>query len=354
MNDLKTIGLIVVVTTFASGVASAQAPPVPIDDLRAPTSPAFVLLDVAPASVERPENPKAFTTSLIHTVTQNNGLPQNYALEVAPYWLTYHPELTFEKYQSPGLMSAIHSLSMSVATTPMKATEGSTVDPSGSRVGIGVRSNLMNGRFNPKLGALVAELAGIHDKILDALSKGLPIDKLEAEAQTTALAIQALDAQRIGFILSVAAGKIWDFPGDDFTTVKDGRWGVWVTPTYRFLTCGEPDNCRATFDAIAVLRALREPDEDASWDFGGRIVWQPNTELSLSLETVRRRGGDSETQEGVNSNRTAGMLEYRINADLSLYGTFGQDFKKIAGSKPLISLIGLNVGFGKTPQVKAK
>jgi hypothetical protein len=237
----------------------------------------------------------------------------------------------------------------------MKAAAGATADPAGSRVGIGVRSNLMNGRFNPKLGALVSELAGIHDEILDALGKGLPIEDLEAKAQKTALAIQALDAQRIGFILSVAAGKVWDFPGDDFTTVEDGRWGVWVTPTYRFLTCGEPaDNCRATFNAIAVLRALGEPDEDTSWDVGGRIVWQPNTELSLSLETVRRRGGDSGTQEGVNSNRTAGMLEYRINADLSLYGTFGQDFKKIAGSKPLISLIGLSVGFGKTPHMKAK
>lgn len=391
---MRTTACTVLVTAFSLGVVSAQEP-VQIDDLRAPTSPAFVLLDVAPASVERPENPKAFTTSLINTVSESGGLPENYALEVAPYWLTYHPQLTFEKYQSPGLMSAIHTLSISVATTPMKAPEGSTEDVKGSRVGMGVRTNLVNGRFNPKLGALVATLARHQHEFLDAdeavenakknvataekaleaaraagtasgpLEKDLAdkravlatsqetLDAIEAATETAALDIQALDAQRIGLIVSLAFGKTWDFPDDDFSKGQDSRWGVWVTPAYRFIACAaSSESCQATLDAIAVLRALREPGKDTSWDFGGRIVWQPTRELSLSLETLRRQSGDSDAKEGGASNRTAGMLEYRINADLSLYGSFGRDFEKETGSKPLISLVGLNIGLGKKPQVK--
>jgi hypothetical protein len=392
---MKTTAWTVLIVAVSSGVASAQ-PPVQIDDLRAPTSPAFVLLDVAPAAVDRPENPKAFTTSLISTVSEHKGLPQNYALEVAPYWLTYHPQLTFEKYQTPGLMSAIQTFSISVATTPMKAPEGSTEEAKGSRVGIGLRTNLLNGRFNPKLGALVKTLADNQMRTLDAdsvldkatedveaaekaieaaraaggalgpLEQALAaaravletsqkaLDDIEAETQNTALEIQALDAQRIGFIVSLAAGKTWDFPDDDFDQRQDGRWGVWVTPAYRFMACAvSSESCQATFDAIAVLRTLREPGQGTSWDVGGRVVWQPNQELSLSVETLRRRRGDSDVTAAGTSNRTTAMLEYRINADLSLYGSFGRDFEQDTGRKPLVSLVGLNVGLGKKPQVIA-
>jgi hypothetical protein len=380
------------VALCAATAAHAQTTPVEIDDLRAPTSPAFVLLDVAPAAVERPENPKAFTMNLINAVSDAEGLPQNYAVEVAPYWLTYHPNLTFEQYQSPGAMSVIQTLSLSVATTPLKPAGDSTADPIGTRFGFGVRTNITNGRFDPTLNRLVSELSALQGRVLDvgkaedavdaaeealaaAKKSGQPTAALERDVKAKqdelerlkkeepgvendimmkALEIQALDAKRLGLIITLAAGKTWNFPSDDFSQRQSGRWGVWLTPAYRFRACAaSASECTAVLDAVAVVRALGEPDQDLSWDVGGRLVWQPTREFTLSGEILRRWSGDSTTAAvaAEDSNRTTAMVEYRILKELSLYASFGRDFEKETGQQPLVSLFGLNVGLGKSPRV---
>jgi len=385
----------VVATLLALGsVTLAHAQAVDIDDLRAPTSPAFVLLDITPASVERPENPKAFTVNLIKTFSRADGLPQNYALEVAPYWLTYHPNLTFAQYQSPGARSLIQTLAISVATAPMTPADGASADPIGTRLGLGLRTNITNGRFDPTMNTKVGELAALQGRLLDvdeaedavtsaeadlaaAKSAGRATADLEStlkakqeafatlkaeeptienDVMVKALEIQALDAQRVGLIVTLAAGKTWDFPDDDFSLRQSGRWGVWVTPTYRFRACtAGGSECAAVMDAIAVVRALRDPGKETSWDVGGRMVWQPTRELKLSGEVLRRWAGESTTGPtpvvAGDSNRTTAMLEYQIRKDLSLYASFGRDFEKDTGQKPLVSLMGLNVGLGKTPKV---
>ena len=237
----------------------------------------------------------------------------------------------------------------------------------------------MSGRFDQRLNKLVTRLARINGEILDLLNspardptsvvqacrRTLEIadenewvmneENLDAcrtalldAATTQALAIQALDAQRVGFTLAVAAGRTWSVPSDDLSQRTPERWGVWVTPAYRF----------ATIDAVGVARLLDEPDRDASWDVGGRVIWRPTAEMKLSAEALYRRVGTSETAEAggshsaSHSNRTSGMVEYRLRDDLSLYGTFGQDFRKENGERPLITLFGLSLGLGNTPSVQ--
>lgn len=387
---------VLVMLLGAAGSARAQAP-VEIDDLQAPTSPAFALLDVAPASIERPENPKAFTMNLINSFSGDSGLPQNYALEVAPYWLTYHPSLTFSKYQSPGFRSALYTLALSVATSPLEDPTNSSAEAIGTRLGIGVRTNLVNGRFSPRLNTLVAELATIQERYLDAASavakgenslaeaekalaavkaKGQPTREaeqalksaqdevvtlrdelrtqetaLDTEGTMKALEIQGMDAQRLGLIVTLAAGKTWDFPSDDFSQRQSGRWGLWVTPAYRFRACAtDSETCAAVIDAMAVVRVMREPGDSTSWDLGARLLWQPTREFRLSGEFLRRN--PDEDASGVSaSTRAAGMIEYKIRDGLSVYGSFGRDFEQLAGEQPLVSIMGLNIGLGRTPSV---
>ena len=335
-------------TTFAQT-------PVTIDDLRAPTSPAFVLLDVTPASVERPENPKSFAVNVINKLTSDSGFPKNYALDVAPYWLMSHPALTFDQYQNPGIRQSIaQTLSFSIATTPLQLLAtgtGAAAAATGTRLGAGARVNIWNGRPNPKLKDLVDQLAAIDDAILDDVLNNRPDAADRAKALAKALEIQALDAQRLGFLLTVAAGQVWNYPGDIVETVQTDRRGAWVTPAYRFRACGVDGNaCDAFMDVIGVVRALHDPGAATMWDVGGRFVWQPNKQLSVSAESLRRRGAATTPD----SNRTVGMLEYRLTDDTSLYATFGQDFAKATGQQPLASLMGLNVGFGNKAVVKSK
>lgn len=337
----------------ASSVAFAQQA-VEIDDLRAPTAPAFVLLNVTPASIERPQNPRALTLNLLSAAAQAQGFPRNYALEVAPYWLTSHPNLTFDQYENPNLAGNIaRTLSFSVATAPLAASAASEAKTAGSRLGIGVRANLAGGQANPKLKALVAALNATNAQILTAFEKGQDIGELRAKAGEQARQIQAMDGQRVGLLVTAAAGQVWTFPSDDFALRQRDRWGIWVTPAYRFRACGADDaGCSALLDAVAVARALGGGGKDLQWDLGGRLLWQPTKELAISSEFLRRRAnGRRKTND---SSRTVALVEYRIREDLLLFGSFGKDFDDEETHRTLVSIMGLNIGFGRKPLVKTQ
>lgn len=329
--------------------AGAQTGAVTIDDLTAPTSPGFVLLDLAPASVERPENPKSFALNLLNRLASSSGLPKDYAMEVAPYWLHSHPGLTFREYQRPTvLQSMAQTFSVSVATTP--AGDAPSASP-GTRLALGLRANVWNGRPSSSLEDLVENLEQINGVILDKLARKENIDEERAEARETSLAIQALDKQRLGFFLTVAGGQVWEIPDADTRHSRVQRRGFWVTPAYRVRACGPAGAaCVSSVDFIGVVRALKDLQKDALWDYGARLLWRPTKELHLSVETLQRNKR-SATPAPADTSRTVGMLEYRIRPDLVVYGSFGRDFEKDSGVRPLVSIMGLNIGFGPTPSV---
>jgi hypothetical protein len=129
------------------------------------------------------------------------------------------------------------------------------------------------------------------------------------------------------------------------------RRGFWVTPSYRVRACNtaSPD-CVASLDFIGVVRALKDPETDAMWDYGARLLWRPSKQLYLSMEALRRKGPDAAAASA--TSRTVGMLEYRIRTDLAVYGSFGRDFEKDGGVRSLVSIMGLNIGFGSKPSVQ--
>jgi hypothetical protein len=353
---MRTVRCLLPVLAIVLAVAlPAQAQtPVTIDDLTAPTSPAFVLLDTTPASVARPETPKAFTVNLLNSLATSNGLPQNYAIEVAPYWMASHPALTFRQYQHPGVWQSLaQTFSVSVATVPLEATGAATQD--GTRLGLGVRTSLVNGSPNPTLTALVDDLHQIDDEILDTINAGRPVpEELRARARQAAAAIQAADAERIGFFVVLAAGQAWAVPGDDLTQQRVERRAFWVTPSYRFRACTVAGSCESMLDVVGVVRGLQDPDRGWAWDYGGRLVWRPTRLIHLSVESLQRTEASRTPVGGIagGSSRTAGILEYRIRQDLVFYASFGRDFRNDAGAEPLVSMLGLNVGFGAKPTVR--
>ena len=345
MKTMAALGLL----CLCPLAAAAQTGGVDINDLAAPTSPAFVLLDVAPASVERPDNPKAFALNLVNHLAGSDGLPKDYAMEVAPYWLTSHPSLTFRQYQRPHVWQSIaQTFSLSIATAPI---DDAAEDDPGRRLGLGVRTQVWNGRPNETLEERVAELEAINGVILDRLAQGLPIDEQRAQARIKALEIQGLDAERLGFFLAVAGGQVWSVPEGDTRLAEAQRRAVWVTPSYRLRTCNAASpECVASLDFIGVVRTLKDPGKDAAWDYGGRLLWRPNRQLYLSIEALRRHAPGEEVDP--EASRTVGMLEYRIRPDLAVYGSFGRDFEEDGGVRPLVSIMGLNIGFGRTPSVQ--
>jgi hypothetical protein len=464
------------VAVVAAAPASAQQPPpeLPaVDDLRAPPSPAFVLLDVAPSKIERPQAVRALVLSALSALS-TDGFPKNYAVEVAPYWLGT-PELSFDEYYSSSVAQAIaRHLSISVATTPLAGSS-----ESGTSIGIGARTLPLPGRAHPRLQTLLqtlqrlqqetideegffarrqrlilllqeaqgtavagtdvtlatkpfedlidrmidleialkkvaielddnaGELAAVrelppdrqkqredelkkeraqHEAVHDSLAKQrreLGAKMIEAVRQSdiaqnlatekqfellvarydqaqraratrraaalkeTALAIQALDTQRVGPLLAVAAAVSWDIPGGETELTTLSKVGFWVTPGYRIARCsGAGQNCATSFDLLGVVRFLddRRPSGTGDiWELGARFIWQPQTKLAVSAEWLGRSGDDEP------GSRLVGVAEYEVTDSVFLYASFGRDFEEAGARQNLVSTIGLTFGLGKKP-----
>ena len=398
-TPVLALAVVTALALSAPGAALAQAEQemstgeLTIQDLRTPQSPAFVLLGVSPTSVERPMTPKAFAVSLASATEGNSDLiPNNYALEVAPFWLFEHPLLTFDDYYDAGFLQGIgQTLSISLASQRVKA-DGTTVDSglegegaaattSGSRVSLGARAMLLPGRAHPILSKKRDDLYDLQGELLDLIKK-VEDEKITEEQyedssarvrqkmQTVGLEIQELDHKRVGWQIELAGAAVWSFPGDVFEGGKVSKWGAWLTPSYRFAR--RQDSFESRAELIAVFRYIDDrplpatgsadamemmtPEEDA-FDLGVRGVWNVNDKMSVSFETVHRSVNDSgitrEMMEAAeSSNRTVGIFEYQITDGSYLYASFGKDFAKAGRPAGLVSVFGINIGLGDKPVVQ--
>lgn len=254
-----------------------------------------MLLGVEPTSIERPETPKAFVVDVLSTLQESQGIPKDYALALAPYWLADHPELTFDQYFTKNpWQNFLHTLSISLASHRPEEDEGTdTADASEDiedpAVGLGFRSMVIGGRAPADLAPAVKELETAQGAFLDCqINSG---DQAACEKEGTAVRdaakkVQDINVQRVGFTLDVAGGAVWDFPEQQFDERRMRRWGFWVTPAYRFAS----PSGKSSVDALAVLRYLQEKHEDEDvFDVGGRLIWPFNEDLALSAEYLRRR-----------------------------------------------------------------
>jgi|RhiMethySRZTD1v2_1073278.scaffolds.fasta_scaffold135870_2 hypothetical protein len=464
---LRLSGAFLVALLSAGNVFAQDAELPELDDLKAPTSPAFVILDAAPSKVERPQAVKPLVLSALSAAGE--GFPKNYAVEFSPYWLGT-PRLTFDDYyRNDVAKDSLRHLSLSVATTPLGKTP-----ELGTALAMGVRTLPFPGSAHPSLAALRGRLAPLQKTLLnlqsidnkpaqsikllrealavsvrgdsELLSKS-PFDELvkealdifindiqrrktliaglqkelddgtlsdaerakntaeieklekelataeatgtqeqaakmleafrsstlpsrlsveqalgslvtrleeqqkaaiartEAQLKATALAIQALDTKRVGFLLAVAGAVAWDVPADATSETRLSKLGVWLTPGYRIVRCNDAGECSRPFDLLTVFRYLdnRRGDEESTWELGTRLVWQAAEKLAVSGEWLARTSGDD------SADRAVGVAEYEITKSTFLYASFGRDFEEKGTRRNLVSLIGITFGFGNKP-----
>lgn len=354
--------VLVLVGCVSGGPLAAQQQAVTLDNLRTPTSPAFVVLGVQPTSVERPTTPRAFALSLLSATGGEGGVvPENYAAEFAPYWMRSQPQLTFAEYfQASPLQSLRQTFSLSLATAAPTGADSTT------GVGIGFRVSPLTGRASVRLDSLVTALDSVQDERLDlrvarrrAASAGEAgeVARVDSLLEVNAEKSRGLSRQirendeRVGLQLQVAGALAAYYPQNDFSAGTVGRTGLWSTATYRW---DDPQ-----VDLIGLVRYQRDGagDPQGLWDLGGRGAVTLNR-LTASAEFVSRSasGGAGGAADGGaafrSGNRLAGILEYRASDDLFVTFSFGQDHPR-EGSEgnPLIAILGGNLNFGSRPTV---
>lgn len=340
----------------------AQDDPLELENLKTPTSPAFVILGVEPTSVERPTTPRAFALSL-YSGSQSGGgiIPENYAAELAPFWMRRQPQVTWEEYFEDPTPGLLQTFTISLATRSMLVgTDSST------GVGLGLRASPIVGRASARADSLAHHLDTLQNVRLDLLDSlrmariANNTERIEfwqdslndnaTAAQGVAQELQAND-ERVGLRLELAGAVSGHYPDNDFRAGKVGSAGAWGTLAYR------PENM--SVDLLMVGRYLRnEGDAEQNvWDVGGRAVLLYNR-FSGSVEWVVRSASDSEGpgpggQPALDSgNRVVGLLEYRATDDLYVSFSFGQDYPREGDDRqPLVAILGGQFNFGSKPLI---
>lgn len=337
---LRSAGLSLALACVAGG-ADAQSVSLKLDSLRPPASPAFVLLDVAPSTIERPTTPRAVAFGLASSVGDADGLPKNYAVAFAPYWLTSHPRLTLDAYERGGFAAnLVRTLDFSFASA--ERTKDSTGTPlPGTRLGWGVRALPLKGVQSDSVPILLDSIRGIHRRcLLEDDTEGC-IARADSAIHGLVRRTQREMRNRYGWTLEIAGGMTVDFPNDDFSRGRGERVGVWITPGYR----AQHSPMQNLF-VLRYIRDLADVDEN-TLDFGGRVYWEWK-QAALSAEVVQRWSG----AEWKNTQRVTGTFEFQITGDLYATYSLGRDFvPQDGGNNRLVSILGVNFGVGTKPSL---
>lgn len=271
---------------LASSASARQAAAAPtVDDLKAPAVAAATLLGTSPTAIERPDSPQAFVVNVISHITKDEGVPKNFGVSLTPYWMRWHPRLTFESYAKPSLAQRVaRTFAISLASADWKTGQGRTAEDLGSRLALGFSATPFQGAMDPEALALAGDLAAALKAFGDAviakeegavikamrarrreLARALEtatgpdeavaawralnevdgalgalvaaadadIARLDARRKSLARRIERIDTDRYGARLAVAGAWSWAVPADVVAEARVERAAVWITPSYR-------------------------------------------------------------------------------------------------------------------------
>jgi hypothetical protein len=355
-----------------------------LKDLNVPNSPAFTILDFSPKVIDKPGTAKTFTASIVNLVNQGSGIPKNFAMEVAPYWL-FPNKLTVYKYlgidstgKQRNIFSNARNFSLSVGSVYKDSVK--SLPFSANYLAIGIRINpirILRSKVPAAavttVKAIAQELTNINDTAsrhcltkLDPTSATFSVDFrkcFEKEVTETLKKDDSLSKleKRLENILAIKPLFQMDIAGAGSMTFKDNsiddnhhhRSGVWTTMEFNLpLTkTSDIEKMIKNKNYLSIYGKARYIQEDSTTnyktftrhnllDLGGRFEFEFDR-FSISFETLHRI---NQTDKKLNTNRNVGIIQYKLRDDLYLIGSFGKNFGNVNN---VVALFGLNWGFGK-------
>jgi hypothetical protein len=341
-----------------------------LTNLEVPNSPAFMLLDVAPTLIERPSSGKAFAMSILNTVNENNGIPQNYAVEFTPFWYFKHPSLDAFKYwgidpvanKNKGFNQIKQStVSFAYANTKWPDT---SISRNINNLAFGVRGTIFQlvtkknrddlidannkiiqrlREYNEKLSGFVfdQDMAEKAKLLADSMSSD-PI-LLENEQK-----IQEILSREALFSIDGATAVNWAFDGNSFSTNQLSLFGAWLTINYSQELNSKNEGWKNYLSFLMLARytydnALNgDPRSNGDFlnllDFGGKLEFDFK-QLSFSYEYIFRTA----INQYINTFRSTGMAVYKISDKMYVLASLGKNF---GDTNNLIAQFGINLGFG--------
>lgn len=285
-----------------------------INDLNIPTSPAFVLMDKSPASIEKPSAPKALAVSLIN-VWEGNG-----AVEFTPYWFKDRPSYTFKSHLK-NKTPVWQTFAVSAATAKTDTVTG---------IAAGFRTQVLKIYSR----GMIKTLEDKEKQIIGLLS--VDPDDLDLEAIEAAKnELHNLQTRTTWTIELAGAYMGASSPSKTLSSSKAGFW-----THFRF----SPEKMPLNFVALgryswAAGSMAKSGGDSAFFDYGINISYQ-NQEFDVQVEYVNRRDLSIKS----NYDRLAFVANYEIIPGIVAVASLGKDFKKVNN---VFALLGIKFGISK-------
>ena len=365
---MKKIYIISALVSFIVFKINAQDKPdssLKLEDFQLTNAPGFSLLDVSPSSIERPVTTKAFSASVINSLNQSTGIPQNYAVEFTPFWFFKHPKLSALKYYGLSddgnaknkAFSSVKFLSVSFAL--ISNPSGTTSQLAAHNLSFGFRTTILK-LYTKKTRTKLSRVNEAWVTALRVASRNLSpsynanptandADILEAKVQHKHYgdSVKKYLQDKPWFSFDAASALNLAFNNNNYSSNRVNRIGIWANANLSIdISNKNPGSGKNYFNVYAIGRYLQNSDSlntDGSYlsinfiDYGAKAELEFNN-LSFAYEYIRR----ATSKPGVpNTFKSVGLIKYKIKDGLFLTGAFGQNF---TANNNLITVLGINWG----------
>ena len=383
-----------------------------LDQLRAPSSSAFNMLGISPSEIERPKNPTDFALSLGNASNYLSVIPQNYAIEVAPFWVlggktSFDQFIKGDNIGNNILQTAVVSLGTATANSIKDQSQyrqvGAAVNFSIFRGSVGDefktwKAELIKSQkiYTGKIDSIKATLNEIDDKAvknlielykqaqnttpgstqilteaINAIRKAtiIKVDEIEAEFKRTKgeELVEKLDElsktsfKRYGFKMDWAVGTVIDYPDSNFNQAYLSKFATWLTLGHE-----DKDGSNILFLLRYAANFNRFYRNDlnqiisdiniGNLDMGVRVFKDFSDRFTLSFEYINRIPFYSNSNYAINSvsgpSRTDKYdvsLNYKVGKNQNISFTYGKNFDNIVTqSGNLITALNYVIGFGSS------
>ncbi len=347
-------------------------------NLEIPNAPAFVLLDAAPTTIQRPNSSRALGISLIQDIA-NDGILDDISVEVTPFWMTrslkrsalsfYGIDKNLKQYPFSKLKLA--SISAAYVKSPDSIIN----------ISMGARATVFELKRKSDIidyYDTYTEIEKLTTKILDfqdeyeethpepdcendgtdsnctkqweVYNNGL-INFLQEKIKERAgkygytSKMQEIINRKPAFALDVAVAYNQRFSEDHFNDNGFGRFGVWGTAAASVFLDQSKFNYLNIYGFVRYLKGERQTfamvdNNYNAIDLGIKAELEFK-KLVVGYEYINRSGD-------LESYRSAGNIKYQAFENIFLTGSFGNNF---SGQDDLITLFGVQWGLNGVSQL---
>jgi len=319
--------IIISIYLFVGIFCSLHAQPpldVKIADLNIPEVPGFVLSDKAPASVDKPLNPRAFALNLLN-------LREGGALQVTPFWLVNQPAYTFDRWLG-NKFPVLETFNLSTATFKTDTT---------SVVSIGFKSQVFRLYSKTSKADILAIKAEIQKLATPKVVNDVALDVTPADSVLIVKKLAELgELKKRGYFGVEVAGAIAGASNNgSFKKLQSQKSGVWVNVVL------SPSIIPLSIVGVAryswANNVQPKSSKDSSFlDFGLSLNYE-NKKLTLSGEILSRK----DFSINKNYTRFAFIGNYALTENIVLVASLGKNF---SDTENIITSFGIRFGLSRT------